>query len=63
MNPDLFINGAMIFATVWGAGKIAMNGISKSQGRIETKVDKIAIVQSEHGERLARLESKHEGGN
>ena len=58
MNPDLFINGAMIFATVLGAGKIAMNGLSKSVERIEDKLDVIDAKVDDHGERIAVLEVK-----
>jgi len=54
---ELFINGAMIFGTVLGAGKIAMNGLAKSQMRIENKIDKIDARLDEHGERLAGLEA------
>ena len=56
MNPDLLINGAMIFATVLGAGKIAMNGLSKSVERIEDKLDIIDTKVDDHGERIAVLE-------
>ena len=56
MTPDLLINAAMIFATVLGAGKIAMNGLGKSVVRIEAKLDVIDAKVDDHGERIAVLE-------
>ena len=55
MNPDLFINATMIFATVLGAGKIAMNGLNKSVDRIEKKIDAIDKKVGTHSERIAVL--------
>ena len=58
--PDLLMNAAMIFGTVLGAGKIAMNGIGKSIIRIESKLDTIDAKVDDHGERIAVIESKEE---
>ena len=50
----------MVFATVFGAGKFAMNGIAKQVTRMELKLDKLDDKVDIYGERIVVLEAKDE---
>lgn len=57
---SLLLNAAVTLASVAGGLKVAMNGLHKSQERIEQKLGSMGETLDQHGNRLTRLETKLE---
>lgn len=64
IDPELLGLAVTVILGTGGAARIgtksALNGIYKRLDRHEGKLDKITDTMSEHGERIAKVEAKHE---
>lgn len=54
------LNAAVTIGAVYGGLKMSMNGLHKSQERIEKVLGQITLDVNDHGQRIVRLETKME---
>ena len=59
-TPDHLYQGIITIGAVITGLKVTMNGLHKSQKRLEQGVSKIQETQVSHGNRLTRVETKLE---
>lgn len=56
-TPDNLYQGIITLGAVIGGIKVTMNGMHKSQARLEKGQSEMKVIQVEQGERLTRVET------